>query len=46
MSFFTGFHRDYHTPGDVFAKADHDKMEAVLQLANRLLVTYLSEIIR
>lgn len=46
MSFFTGFHRDYHTPGDVFAKADHDKMEAVLQLANRMLVAYLSEIIR
>ena len=46
MSFFTGFHKDYHSPGDTFAKADHDKMEAVLQLANRLLVAYLSLNIR
>lgn len=46
MSFFTGFHQDYHSPGDTFAKADLEKMEAVLQLANRLLVAYLSLIIR
>ncbi len=34
MSFFSGFHHDYHSPRDTFDKMDFNKMKAVLQLVN------------
>jgi hypothetical protein len=37
MSFFSGFHDDYHSPRDIFMKADLDKMEAILKLVNQLI---------
>ena len=42
MSFFSGYHNDYHTPRDVFSKADPVKMEAILKLANRMILDFLS----
>lgn len=37
MTFFSGFHDDYHSPRDISAKADLDKMLKVLKLANACL---------
>ncbi len=34
MTFFSGFHDDYHTPRDVSAKADPLKMETILKIVN------------
>ena len=34
MTFFSGFHEDYHTPRDVAAKADTAKMAEILKIAN------------
>ncbi len=34
MSFFSGFHDDYHTPRDVYDKVDLAKMRNVLELVN------------
>ncbi len=34
MSFFSGFHADYHSSRDVFKLADVSKMQRILQLAN------------
>lgn len=42
MSFFSGYHNDYHTPRDVFSKTDPVKMEAILKLANRMILEFLS----
>lgn len=42
MSFFSGYHNDYHTPRDVFSKTDAVKMEAILKLANRMILEFLS----
>jgi len=38
MSFFSGFHDDYHSPRDIYAKADLDKMEAILKLVNKFIM--------
>lgn len=38
MSFFSGFHDDYHSSRDVFKLADLSKMQRILQLANGCLV--------
>ncbi len=35
ITFFTGFHEDYHSPRDVFERLDARKMEDVLDLVNR-----------
>jgi len=32
MTFFSGFHDDYHSPADVYSKVDSDKMLRVLRL--------------
>ncbi|MHC1776722.1 MAG: M20/M25/M40 family metallo-hydrolase [Lentimicrobium sp.] len=42
MSFFSGYHNDYHTPRDIFTKTDPVKMEAILKLANRVILEFLS----
>jgi hypothetical protein len=42
MSFFSGFHDDYHSPRDVYAKSDLVKMESILILANRIITDFLS----
>jgi Zn-dependent M28 family amino/carboxypeptidase len=34
MTFFSGFHEDYHSPRDIFSKTDPGKMERVLRLVN------------
>jgi len=34
MTFFSGFHDDYHTPRDISAKTDPGKMESILKLVN------------
>ena len=34
MSFFSGFHDDYHTPRDTYDKVDSAKMRNVLELVN------------
>jgi len=34
MTFFSGFHDDYHTPRDVASKADPEKMEKILKIVN------------
>lgn len=35
LTFFTGFHDDYHSPRDRFEKIDSEKMEDILALVNR-----------
>lgn len=40
MSFFSGFHHDYHSPRDTFDKMDFHKMKAVLQLVNDCLWSF------
>jgi hypothetical protein len=42
MSFFSGYHNDYHSSRDIFAKSDPDKMEAILILANKMILNFLS----
>jgi Zn-dependent M28 family amino/carboxypeptidase len=42
MSFFSGYHHDYHTPRDVYSKTDPVKMEAILKLANRIILEFLT----
>jgi hypothetical protein len=34
MTFFSGFHDDYHTPRDVIQKVDFEKMKNVLNIVN------------
>ncbi|MFZ4520051.1 MAG: M28 family peptidase [Bacteroidales bacterium] len=34
MTFFSGFHDDYHTPRDVSSKADLEKMQDILKVVN------------
>lgn len=34
MTFFSGFHEDYHSPRDVFSKTDPEKMEKILKIVN------------
>jgi Zn-dependent M28 family amino/carboxypeptidase len=38
MSFFSGYHADYHTPGDVYERTEPEKMELILQLVNQCLI--------
>ncbi len=41
MSFFSGSHADYHTPGDVISKIEWDKMTDILNLANGCIEEFL-----
>jgi hypothetical protein len=34
MTFFSGFHDDYHSPRDIAAKADLEKMKDILKIVN------------
>ena len=37
MTFFSGFHADYHSPRDVFSKTDPGRMEKILFIVNECL---------
>jgi hypothetical protein len=43
MTFFSGFHKDYHTPGDISLKSDPVKMNRIVNFANMILVRFLEE---
>jgi hypothetical protein len=43
MTFFSGFHDDYHSPRDIFAKADLEKMTAILNLVNNCLLEFIEK---
>ena len=43
MTFFSGFHDDYHSPRDIYKKTDPDKMYNVLKLVNGILISYLDK---
>ncbi len=38
MTFFSGFEKDYHTPGDVADKVDLHKMQKILNLVNKCII--------
>jgi len=40
MTFFSGFHNDYHSPHDVHSKLDYHKMSRILRLVNDCLIDY------
>lgn len=46
MTFFSGFHNDYHSPRDRFERIDPNKMERVVQLINSCLIQLQNEAIR
>jgi len=37
LSFFSGFHPDYHTPRDTFERIDTEKMQRILHLVNDII---------
>ncbi|MBE8726676.1 M20/M25/M40 family metallo-hydrolase [Flavobacterium hungaricum] len=41
LTFFSGYHEDYHTPRDTFEKVDLNKTEAVLSLVNTALLQFI-----
>ncbi|MHC0441526.1 M20/M25/M40 family metallo-hydrolase [Flavobacterium sp. 3-210] len=41
MTFFSGFHDDYHTPNDKLSKVDFDKIKDVLFIVNSSLLKFL-----
>lgn len=43
MTFFSGFHNDYHTTQDISGKVDLTKMENILKLANGCLEGFMEE---
>jgi len=43
MTFFSGFHPDYHTPCDIPGRADLKKMASILRLINACLNQYLEK---
>lgn len=43
MTFFSGFHDDYHSPRDIYKKTDPDKMYNVLKLVNGILFYYINK---
>jgi len=40
MTFFSGFHDDYHTPNDKVSKTDSDKIKDVLFIVNNVLLNF------
>lgn len=44
MTFFSGFHDDYHSPRDIYKKTDPDKMYNILRLVDGILFNYLNKI--
>lgn len=43
MTFFSGFHSDYHSPRDVSARADLEKTTLILQLVNKCVEVVLKQ---
>lgn len=43
MTFFSGFHSDYHTPKDISVKSDPGKMNRIVNFANAILIKILSQ---
>jgi hypothetical protein len=41
MTFFSGFHEDYHTPRDVTSKVDLNKIEDVLSIVNNSVLQFI-----
>lgn len=41
MTFFSGFHEDYHTPRDIASKVDLDKMQDVLFIVNNSILKFI-----
>jgi Peptidase family M28 len=41
MTFFSGFHEDYHTPRDTYSKVDLDKVKDVLFIVNTSLLKFI-----
>jgi len=41
MTFFSGFHEDYHTPRDIASKVDLDKIQDVLFIVNNSLLRFI-----
>ncbi|SHH06734.1 M20/M25/M40 family metallo-hydrolase [Flavobacterium defluvii] len=41
LTFFSGFHEDYHTPRDIASKVDLDKMQDVLFIVNNSLLKFI-----
>lgn len=41
LTFFSGFHEDYHTPGDIASKVDLDKIQDVLFIVNYSLLKFI-----
>lgn len=41
LTFFSGFHDDYHTPRDIASKVDSDKMQDVLFIVNNSLLKFI-----
>ncbi|MFD1602398.1 M20/M25/M40 family metallo-hydrolase [Flavobacterium artemisiae] len=41
LTFFSGYHEDYHTPGDTFSKVDLDKTQDILFLVNNALLQFI-----
>ncbi len=44
MTFFSGFHSDYHTPRDIAANTDPEKMKNILKIVNDCLLEMISNI--
>ena len=43
MTFFSGFHNDYHSPLDNYPRVDSEKMGRVISLVNDCLEEYLDK---
>lgn len=41
MTFFSGFHEDYHTPRDTYSKVDLDKVKDVLFIVNASILKFI-----
>lgn len=44
LTFFSGYHDDYHSPRDRFERIDAGKMEAILRLVNNCLISLLENL--
>ncbi len=43
MTFFSGYHDDYHTPADSYNRVDLNKMKAVVKLVNLCLYSFVQD---
>lgn len=42
MTFFSGFHDDYHTPQDTFDRTDPERIEKILSIVNHCIADHIS----